>query len=220
MSAILETSLQSESEAIERLVVPANWETYERFLVARGADYPRLRINYVDGRLELTTVSSLHDRIKYLLGRIIDTVTEELGLEVVGQGETTIRRRDLDRGFEPDAWYYIQNAARMREVRELNFEVDPPPDLAIEIEISRSLTDRIALYSSIGVREIWRFDGESLRILHLLPDRSYVERPMSLAIPALAGAEVIRVLSEAESADTTTVFRNFRLWVRQALLPK
>jgi Uma2 family endonuclease len=220
MSAVLEAprALGVPAPADQRLVLRANWSVYEKFLAARGEDFPGLRINYDRGRLELVTISSPHDQFKYLLGRIIDTVTEELGLAVVGQGQTTIRRQDLDRGFEPDEWYYVQNAARMQGIRELNFDADPPPDLAVEIEITRSLTDRIGLYAAVGVPEVWRFDGAEIHILHLQSDGRYAEYTHSRAIPALAAADVNRVLAGAATLDTTTLFRNFRQWVRQYLL--
>lgn len=221
MSAVLEAETPARHAPDGRgvLVIPATWGVYEGFLAARGTSCPGLRITYDRGRLEFMTISSPHDRYRYFLRRIVDTVTEELAIPVVGQGETTVRRRDLDRGFEPDEWYYIQNALRMRAVRELNFEVDPPPDLAIEIEISRSLADRIALYAAMGIPEVWRFDGEELHILHLQPDGTYAERANSLAIPQLSAADVNRVLRDVDAADTTTLFRNFRRWVRQNLVP-
>lgn len=200
------------------VVVPANWKTYERFLKARGADNHGLRLTFDRGRLEFMSISSAHDRSRYLLGRVVDTVTEELNIAVVGQGETTIRRQDLDRGFEPDLWYYIRNAQRLAGIsRELDFTIDPPPDLAIEIEITRSLLDRIDLYAAIGVREIWRYDGQALRILVLQPDRTYAEQPSSEAIPTLAAADLNRIMNDAQQEDSTSYFRRFRQWVRQHL---
>ena len=165
------------------------------------------------------SISSKHDTCRYLLGRIVDTVTEELNIAVVGQGETTIRREDLDRGFEPDAWYYIENADQMQGIdRELNFEIDPAPDLAIEIEISRSLLDRIGLYAAVGVREIWQFDGSIVRFLELQPEGEYEEVSVSRAIPALSAVEVNRILNEAGRESTTSYFRGLRVWIRDHLV--
>lgn len=223
MSAVLEVEPRAPTlpfgDSDRHIVVPANWSTYERFLNARGADNHGLRLTFNRGKLEFMSISSKHDRSRYILRRIVDTVTEELNVPIVGQGETTIRRKDLDRGFEPDIWFYILNARRLAEIdRELDFEFDPAPDLAVEIEISRSLLDRIDLYAAIGLAEIWCYNGNALRILVLQPDRTYIERPSSVAISSLTSADLNLIINEALQEDSTSYFRRFRLWVRQHLV--
>lgn len=219
MSVVLEAQPVTQQRPVERepdrLTVAANWTRYENFLHARGTDYRTLRLTYDRGQLEFMSISSTHDKIRYLLGRMVDTLTEELDIPLVGQGETTIRRHDLDRGFEPDAWYYIQNAAQMQNLgRELNFETDPPPDLAIEVEISRSLLDRIGIYAAIGVREIWRCDGTNVRILLLQDNREYVEAAINMAIPNCTAIDLSRIVEEASRENPTSYFRGLREWIR------
>jgi Uma2 family endonuclease len=220
MSAVLDPVAPATSPPVTgHLVMRGTWATYQKVLALRGEDYPSMRITYDRGRLEVMTISSPHERLKYYLGRIIDALSEELGIEVVGQGHATVSRQDLDRGFEPDMWYYVQHAAAMRPRRVLDFGRDPPPDLAVEIEISRSVIDRLGLYAAMGVPEIWRHDGTNLTVLHLQPDRTYAERPASLAFPGFPLAQIGVVIAEAEAAGSVQAFRNLRQWIRNTLVP-
>jgi Uma2 family endonuclease len=219
MSAVLEALALPSPASGHRLLVHSDWEGYQRFLSARGESLPSLRITYNRGRLELTTVSNEHERFKKLLPRVIELISFATGGEIVSSGQVTISRADLDRGFEPDECYYIRNAARVREVRNLDFERDPPPDLAVEIEISRGLADRIDIYAAVGVPEVWCFDGTNLRVLILLPDRTYAEQTQSLAFPRLDMTVVARVLHDAGTAGENAALRQLHAWVRQNLLP-
>ena len=193
------------------------WGDYLRVLAGRDRLRRGARVTFDAGRLEIMTISSPHDRLKYYLGRIIDTLSEELSIEIVGQGQTTISREDLDRGFEPDAWYYVQNATRMRTTRDLDFTRDPPPDLAVDVEISRSALDRLDLYARMGVPEVWRHDFTTLTVLHLNADATYSERLTSLSFPQVPLSGVGVAIAEAEAHGSLIAFRNFRAWVRSIL---
>jgi Uma2 family endonuclease len=203
----------------QRLVLYANWEIYERFLAARGEEYPGLRISYNRGRLELLTTSGPHERFKVLLSRFLEMYTFEFKLPLLGYGEATLKRRDLDRGMEPDQWYYVEHADQMGGIRELDFTRDPPPDLAIEIEVSRSIVDRIDICRAIGIRELWCYDGDSLRVMLLQTDGTYLESPTSRAFPRLPITELGRRIGEAATtvANDTTLLRGLSEWIRQYL---
>lgn len=96
--------------------------------------------------------------------------------------------------------------------------VDPPPDLAIEIEITRSVLNRLGIYAKLGVREVWRFDGEALTVLLLGPDGNYAPSPTSAAFPYLPMGEIARFLND-EGTDDTRWGRAFRAWVREVIVP-
>ncbi len=106
----------------------------------------------------------------------------------------------------------------MRGVPKLNFDHDPPPDLAVEIEISRTFIDRIDILAAMSVREIWRFDTENLRFLHLQADGSYVEKSTSLFLPTLPASEILRVIDESDDKEDLVLFLDFREWVRKNLV--
>jgi Uma2 family endonuclease len=90
-----------------------------------------------------------------------------LDVDFVGAGSTTFRRRDIDGGLEPDQCYYTVNAQRMLGLRDLDLSVDPPPDLALEVDFTRSSLDRMAIYAALGVPEVWRWDAAGLHVYHL-----------------------------------------------------
>src|SRR5438094_1525262 len=120
--------------------------------------------------MEVMTPSFWHENRKKLLGRLVDILTEEMDIDVVSSGSMTCQREDLQRALEADESYWIEHAAQMRGREEVDLEVDPPPDLAVEIEISRSTMNRMAIYAALRVPEVWRWDAETLSV-HLLTAR-------------------------------------------------
>src|SRR5947209_14980103 len=114
-----------------------DWRTYSRLLRA-FARRPGVRLTYDRGALEIMAPLLVHEDDTWFLGRLILVTTEELGLPLKCGGATTLRRRLKRRGLEPDACFWIANAHRMAGRRRLDLRIDPPPDLAIEVEVSRS----------------------------------------------------------------------------------
>ena len=90
-------------------------------------------------------------------------LAEECDRNLVSAGNMTFQREDLDRGLEPDDCYWIAHEPQMHNKLTWDPAIDPPPDLVLEIEISRSAQDRMGIYAALRVPEVWRFDGETLR---------------------------------------------------------
>ena len=90
-----------------------------------------------------------------------------MNVNVYGVGSTTFRREDLERGFEPDACFYVQNEEHVRGKPRIGLNVDPPPDLVIEVDITSPPLDKLPIYAQIDVPEVWRCDGERLTIFEL-----------------------------------------------------
>jgi Uma2 family endonuclease len=187
------------------------WETYVRLCddIVRGAT----RITYDRGRMEIVTVSRWHERVNTVLGRIIECYADAAGIVAEGLGSMTMRREDLDRGLEPDKCYYVANAAVMagRDESPLDLTVDPPPDLAIEVDISPPDVAKPPIYAALGVPEIWRYDGRAVAYLHRQPDGRYVVADHSLAFPGLPLAWVNECLAigltQSQSAAAAEVRR-------------
>jgi Uma2 family endonuclease len=127
---------------------------------------------------------------------------------------TVVKRQDLERGLEPDECYWIANEAKVSETVEIDFEHDPPPDLAVEIEISRSALNRQNIYAVLGVPEIWRFDGERLRVCLRKRSGKYVESKASAAFPFLPVQELVQFLRTDEPLNETARLRQFVEWIR------
>jgi Uma2 family endonuclease len=223
MSVVLEAKAQPENlpvfPAEQHLLLYGGWDFYQQLLDARGDQCPGLRITFDRGRIELMTISSIHDRLKFLFGQILLIALEELRISYFGVGQATVGRSDLERSCEPDVWFYMgETARRMRGLPKLNFDRDPPPDLAVEIEISRTFLDRIDILAAMGVREVWRFDTENLRFLQLQADGSYVEQPTSVFLPTLPANEILRVIDESDEKEDLVLFLDFREWVKKNLV--
>ncbi|HEX8199252.1 MAG TPA: Uma2 family endonuclease [Isosphaeraceae bacterium] len=197
----------------QRLVLDdVPWRTYTRLL--RLFDERRLRLTYDRGTLEIMTLTHEHEGYSYILGRFVDALTEELGLPIKGGHSTTFRRRKRQRGLEPDNCSWIASEPRVRGKTKIDLQVDPPPDLAIEIDITSSSLDRMGIYADLGVPEVWRFADQALTF-HVLGDaRRYALAPRSAAFPSVMPEDVLRFLALRTTHDENAVVRELRDWVR------
>lgn len=218
MATVIEPRTQPAEAERRFLLTDVGWDGYEAILKIVG-DRP-IRITYDRGDLEFFMPGRPHERYKHLLGRMIVDVTVELEIPCIGAASTTWRRQDLDRGLEPDECFYLASMERIIDKEELDLTIDPPPDLAIEIDISRSSLDRMGIYAALGVPEIWRFDGKTLRVGRLGEEGTYLPCPSSPALPFLPMDEVVRFLRLAEGMDHSRWGREFRAWVRDELAPR
>jgi Uma2 family endonuclease len=198
----------------QRLILPGvSWSQYLRLL--RGLEDRHVRLTFDRGVLELMTLSHEHESEGYLLGRLVDTLTDVLAVPVKGGKSTTFKRKKRRRGLEPDACWWIQNEAKVRGKKKIDLAVDPAPDLALEIDISRSSLNRLAIYAALGVPEIWRFDGQRLSFLALRDSTEYEAAPQSLAFPGLRPEDLLPFLAMHHQLDETTVVRQFRAWAEK-----
>lgn len=187
------------------------WKDYQRLLDARAAAGRRaVRITYSRGEVEIMTVGNRHERWKKMLAMLIETFLIETRVPFLPSGGLTIGREGQESGFEPDECYYLRNAARAAGTRDLDFSTDPPPDLAVEVEVSRDVRGRLPLYAAVGVPEVWRCDGSSVAVLTLRPDRTYAEAAESAALPGFPLPELPRFLRMADHLDYGDAVRQFR----------
>jgi Uma2 family endonuclease len=193
-----------------------DWPMYSRLLHVFAARR-RFRLTYDRGTLEIMTPLLEHEVPKYLLGRFIDILTEEWQLPCRAGGSVTLRRQRLLRGLEPDNCYWIAQAPLLAGKRRLDLRTDPPPDLAIEVDVTHSSLDRMSIYAALKVPEVWRLSSAGLFFLGL-KDGKYIELARSLSFPQIAPADLAPFLKEHGSKDDTSIAAEFRSWVRQ--LPK
>jgi Uma2 family endonuclease len=192
-----------------------SWELYER--LRENAENRHVRMAYDKGRLELMSPSPDHAVIKRLVGRMIEAFTEEMNVPCRSLSDTTWKRPELAKGLEADECYYILNHHRVCRRLQVDLAVDPPPDLAIEIEVSRSMTSRVGIYAALGVPELWRWNKSALTAYSLGADGKYAEREFSLNLPLLRVKELEPFLDFELAADETAGIREFRRWVHERL---
>jgi Uma2 family endonuclease len=175
-----------------------------------------VRVTYDRGELEIMTLSFEHENHKHVLGILVVELAVEMNIDIAGYGSATCRREHLVRGLEGDECYWIENEPKVRGRRDIDLETDPPPDLALEIGISRIALDRLGIYAALRVPEVWCWDGSALRVLLLTAEGSYEESSRSKAFPFLPLEEFASFLRRTDVSETQLI-RLFRSWVREQM---
>jgi Uma2 family endonuclease len=141
-------------------------------------------------------------------------IAEAFDIELDNVGSNTFKREDLARGFEPDSCFYVQNVERVRNREQIDLAVDPPPDLVIEIDISSSSLDRFPIFASIGVPEVWRYNGMRVVIFRLAGEE-YQEQGTSEAFSGVTSQSITQLMEESKTLKRTVWLRRIRAWARQ-----
>ncbi len=189
------------------------WATY---VALRDVPQSRnVRMTYNRGELEMISPSKRHEVCAHLLGRLIEAWSEELHIDIQSCRAMTCRREDLERGFEPDNSYYVKHEPQVWQKMELDLSVDPPPDLAIEIDLSGETFKKMPLCAAFGVPELWRYDGQTLEVYELNSAGQYEPRPSSASFPRLPLSEVQRLMGQVGDVRENMLIRSFRTWIRE-----
>lgn len=196
------------------LAAGVSWDFYERFVDGLPESSP-VRAAFDGEDMEIMVKGPIHEDFRSLLGRFVEEVAGEANIPFQGLGETTWKRADVERGLEADQCFYFDPskvvAARAALTRRDNdVAAYPNPDLAIEIDISPSLVDRPAIYAALGVAEVWRFDGTTLRI-EALAGGSYRLSPRSRFLP-VAADEIRAWITADDTVDRPAWSRRLRAW--------
>ena len=190
-----------------------SWEQFEKLLEDLG-DHCSTRIAYDNGTLEIMTPLLEHEHFKEVIGDAIKDIADELELDYESYGSTTWRKRIKMTGVEPDNCFYFQHEAEVRGRLDLNLnQGDPPPDLALEIDITSKSLDRFPIYARLEVPELWCYDEGVLKIYHLR-DGEYVEAKTSLALPLLPIRELPQLIETYRTAGRRAIRRAVREWAR------
>jgi Uma2 family endonuclease len=207
--------------AIKQIIVPPghqlilqdiSWDQFEEILENLGQTRGT-RLSYSKGVLEFMTPLPEHEDDRVIIGNFVEVILEEMGIEFRNLGSTTLKNRKMRQAVEPDSCFYIENEAIIRGRKRIDLENDPPPDLAIEIDLtSRTRFDN---YEQLGVRELWRFNGTKLEI-NLLENGQYIESQISNIFPSLSIAEMLpKYLEESKVKGRNATMKVFRNWVRE-----
>lgn len=210
---------------IQRIVVPpgqgillrdVSWSEFEAILEELD-DRTSSRIAYCDGVLEIMTPLPEHEYFKETLGDAIKDMAEILELEYESYGSTTWRQQAKQAGLEADNCFYFQNEAIVRGRLDINLAQDPPPDLALEIDITSKSLERFPIYARLGIPELWCYDTGILKI-YQLQNGEYGESPQSLVFPTLLKIQALPQLIESQrSSGRLALRRAVRAWVKEQL---
>jgi Uma2 family endonuclease len=210
--------LRPAEESQYLLLHDISWQGYEQML--HELEGRHFRLTYDEGMLEIMTTSYEHESFSELLAYLLRILTLELAIAMCSGGSMTFKNKSLKKGLEPDKCWWIKNEQKMRNKKSFDVERDPPPDLAIEIEFSCSALDRMGIYAALKVGEVWRFDGEVLRVSILGPNGKYRQKEQSLVFPFLPIAKIVYFLKRSADVDETTLLTEFVQWIREEIAPK
>jgi Uma2 family endonuclease len=196
------------------LLQDVTWQELETIIEELG-EHRSARIAYDKGILEIMAPLPEHEDNKEIISDLVKALLEELDIEFRCLGSTTFKNELMAQGIEPDQCFYIKNEAAIRGKRRIDLTVDPPPDLALEIDIT-SRTHPL-IYQALKVPELWCFENGILKI-NLLQDGNYVESQSSLNFPHLPLIEVIpQYLEQSKTAGRNATLKAFRSWVKEQL---
>jgi Uma2 family endonuclease len=193
-----------------------SWKTFNAMLTEMGEDRVT-RLAYNEGLLEIMTPLGEHENTNRFIDDLVRILADELNLNLKKFGSLTLKRDDLERGAEPDSCYYIQNESLIRSKSNINLNQDPPPDLIVEIDITSSSLDKRPIYASLGVPEIWQYNGRKLQVFVLSQRSFYTKSQQSLVFPILDLNLIPQLIQQSLTEGETAILRSFRAWVRQQL---
>jgi Uma2 family endonuclease len=147
-------------------------------------DRPGLHLTYLEGTLEIMTTSPRHERIKTLIGRLLELHALVHRIRITGFGSATYRREEKERGLEPDECYCVGD--------EKEF-----PDLAIEVVLTSGGVDKLAVYAGLGVREVW-FWRDGAFAVYELTSNGYVEAQTSSFFPAMSFPRLAELVAKSD----------------------
>lgn len=194
------------------LLQDVTWQELEAILEDLG-EHRAARIAYDRGILEIMAPLPEHEDDKEIISDLVKALLEELDIEFRCLGSTTFKNQAMAQGIEPDQCFYIKNESKIRGKKRLDLAVDPPPDLALEIDITSRTHPNI--YEALKVPELWRFDRGKLQI-NVLQDGHYVESQQSLNFPLFPLIEAIpQHLEQSTIAGRNATLKAFRIWVQK-----
>ncbi|MGD2179565.1 Uma2 family endonuclease [Lusitaniella coriacea] len=188
------------------------WQEFEEILRELG-EHRSARVAYNRGLLEIMTPLPGHEADKLFITNFIEILLEELDIDFYPLGSTTFKNELMHQGIEPDNCFYIKHEAAVRGKNCLDLTMDPPPDLALEIEVT-SRTHR-SIYQTLGVPELWCFEKGKLQI-NTLQEEKYIEVKNSPTSPKFPLVDAIPLyLSRVKAEGRNRTMKAFRVWVRE-----
>ncbi|HAC64227.1 MAG TPA: hypothetical protein DCF68_11970 [Cyanothece sp. UBA12306] len=201
----------------ERLLLKnVSWQQFESVLEKLG-EHRSSKVNYSDGTLEIMTPLLEHEKAKSIIGNIVEFLLDEFHLDYEPSASTTFKNSLMNQGVEPDESFYIASRNFVIGKNKIDLTVDPPPDLAIEIDItSRTQFDN---YQVLGIPELWRLTRDGKLQINVLENGRYIQSQLSPTFSQLPGLSemIAECLQESKIVGTSLALRNFKEAVRSYL---
>ncbi|HEY3998237.1 MAG TPA: Uma2 family endonuclease [Candidatus Xenobia bacterium] len=204
-------TIAPQKSTTDSVFMQTDWLGYSKVLDLIGDRH--IHVTYDRGRLEILSPGTKHERGKSVLSHVLEHLMEANEVDYEIGGMVTLRREDLDRGLEPDECYWIQHCVKMRAQDTLDLLEDPPPDLAIEVEVTKTVIERLPVYAALGVPEVWRLkrDGQ-VEILVRTPAGEYQTVPSSPSLPGLPMATIYQFMGLSKTLTKPELYRQIQAW--------
>ncbi|MBN3885560.1 MAG: Uma2 family endonuclease [Nostoc sp.] len=203
----------AKNRADRVMLYDISWQQFENLLKDLG-EHRSARLAYDRTTLEIMTPLPEHEHYKEVIGDLVKEIADVLDLDYESYGSTTWKRESRMAGVESDNCFYFQNETAIRGRLDLDLKQDPPPDLALEIDITSKSLNRFPIYARLGVPELWCYDSGELKI-YLLQNGEYVESENSLVFPTLAIRYLPKLIEQNRANGRRAIRRAVREWVKK-----
>ncbi len=198
----------------QMLLKDVSWQQLENILEDMG-ERRAARISYSHGWLEIMVPLPEHEKDKEIFGELVRILLDKLKIDFEPFGSTTLKNERMQQAVEPDTSFYIQNQAAVIGKNRIDLTIDPPPDLAIEIDITSRT--RFENYEILGVPEFWRYTQQGLEI-NLLQEGKYIKSQSSPNFPGIPIIELVNeYVQQCLTIGRSQAIRNFKIWVKKNL---
>ncbi|MEG4811453.1 Uma2 family endonuclease [Microcoleus sp. F8-D3] len=167
-----------------------SWSQFES-LEAAFESVGGIKFAYLDGILEIMTVSPEHEETKGTIRALLEAYLREKGIRFYIKGGPTLGSKELGARKEPDESYNLQSKKAI-------------PDLAIEVVFTSGGIDKLQLYKRLGIPEVWFWEDGVLSIYYLREEYEKVDR--SELLPELDIALLVRYVTYFDQYDAVTEF--------------
>ena len=196
------------------LLQDISWSDFECILKDLG-EHRSSKISYCNGVMEIMVPLPEHEKHKEVIGDLVKILLEKLENDFEALGSTTFKNLPMAQAVEADTCFYIKNYRAVIGKDRLDLTIDPPPDLAIEIDITNRT--RLDNYLLLKVPELWRYTRTGLQI-YLLQGDCYTESLISPNFPGIPIVELIETyVKKAQSEGRSKAIRALRAWIEQNL---
>ncbi|MDQ2747870.1 MAG: Uma2 family endonuclease, partial [Acidobacteriota bacterium] len=140
-------AIQIKTDVVQRVILhDIRWETYEKIL-ADNEDVSNPHFTYCDGDLEIMVLGYQHERLKDDLTELAIEIARILEIDYRSAVSTTFRKEKSQKGFEGDGSFYFRNAEIIRRKKEIDLNIDPPPEMVIEIDITHGSLPKFPIFA-------------------------------------------------------------------------
>jgi Uma2 family endonuclease len=178
---------------------------------------PNLRMIYSDETLTLLTKSRVHEWYAERLAELVKALAKAFKLDWEDAGGATYRREEMNAGVEGDKTFYFGAHAKiMRGGQDIDLITQPPPDLAIEVEVTNSASAAMVVWGRIGVPEVWRLDpvSEEFGFWLKCEDQTYAPAELGEIFPGITAELIATRLQLADNMGAARWESSLGRWAR------